>query len=53
MKYSMLLLGIFGFAFLTGCGSENKPFDQDKLQQEFNDLQKARQKEDPYAGKRK
>ncbi len=39
--------------FLLGCGSDNKPNDQDKLQQEFNDLQKARQKEDPFAGKRK
>jgi len=27
--------------------------DQEKLQQEFNDLQKARQKDGPYAGKRK
>ena len=33
--------------------TNNKPIDKDKLQQEFNDLQKARQKEDPYAGKRK
>lgn len=53
MKYFLLSLGFFCFAFFTGCGSENKPIDQDKLQQEFNDLQKARQKEDPYAGKRK
>jgi hypothetical protein len=49
----MLSLGILGPLFLSGCGSDNKPIDQDKLQQEFNDLQKARQKEDPYAGKRK
>lgn len=49
----MLSLGILGPLFLAGCGSDNKPIDQDKLQQEFNDLQKARQKEDPYAGKRK
>jgi hypothetical protein len=33
--------------------TNKKPIDQDKLQQEFNDLQKGRQKEDPYAGKRK
>lgn len=53
MKRFLLSLGIFCFIFLFGCGSDNKPIDQDKLQQEFNDLQKARQKEDPYAGKRK
>lgn len=53
MKHFLLAFAILGFAFLTGCGSDNKPIDQDKLQQEFNDLQKARQKEDPYAGKRK
>ena len=49
----LLSLGTLSFIFLSGCGSDNKPIDQDKLQQEFNDLQKARQKEDPYAGKRK
>jgi len=27
--------------------------DQDKPRQEFSDLQKVRQKEGPYAGKRK
>ena len=46
-------LEMFGLIFLSGCSSDNKPIDQEKLQQEFNDLQKARQKEDPYAGKRK
>ena len=57
-------LNAFG-TFPSGCPSSanygpsplvltnNKPIDQDKLQQEFNDLQKVRQKEDPYAGKRK
>jgi len=49
----LLSLEMLGLIFLSGCGSETKPIDQDKLQQEFNDLQKARQKEDPYAGKRK
>jgi hypothetical protein len=49
----LLSLEMLGLIFLSGCGSDNKPIDQDKLQQEFNDLQKARQKEDPYAGKRK
>jgi len=53
MKRFLLSLGTLSFIFLSGCGSETKPIDQDKLQQEFNDLQKARQKEDPYAGKRK
>ncbi len=53
MKHFLLSLAILAFIFLTGCGSETKPIDQDKLQQEFNDLQNARQKEDPYAGKRK
>lgn len=53
MKHFLLSLAILALIVLTGCGSENKPIDQDKLQQEFNDLQKARQKEDPYAGKRK
>ncbi|MEN9672596.1 MAG: hypothetical protein RL553_861 [Planctomycetota bacterium] len=49
----LLSLEMLGLIFISGCGSDNKPIDQDKLQQEFNDLQKARQKEDPYAGKRK
>jgi hypothetical protein len=53
MKHFLLSLVTLSFIFLSGCGSDNKPIDQDKLQQEFNDLQKARQKEDPYAGKRK
>ncbi len=53
MRSFLLSIGILGLAFFTGCGAEPKPVDQDKLQQEFNDLQKARQKEDPYAGKRK
>ncbi len=53
MKRFFLSFMILALIFLTGCGSDNKPIDQDKLQQEFNDLQKARQKEDPYAGKRK
>jgi hypothetical protein len=49
----LLSLEMLGLIFLSGCGSDNKPIDQDKLQQEFNDLQKARQKEDPDAAKRK
>lgn len=53
MKHFLLSLVTLSFILLSGCGSDNKPIDQDKLQQEFNDLQKARQKEDPYAGKRK
>lgn len=53
MKTFILFILLPCSFFLVGCGEDNKPIDQDKLQQEFNDLQKARQKEDPYAGKRK
>lgn len=42
----MLLVG-------AGCSKTENPLDQAQLEKEFNDLQKNRQKEDPYAGKRK
>lgn len=46
--FAMTLLG-----FLPGCGGGDKPIDQGKLETEFKDLQDARKKEDPFAGKRK
>lgn len=52
---SILFLGTLLIHCLVtlGCSNAEKPVDAAQLEKEFNELQKNRQKEDPFAGKRK
>lgn len=50
-----ICLGTFLFPCLLaiGCSNAEKPPEPGQIEKEFNELQKNRQKEDPFAGKRK
>lgn len=54
MRFSLILaLVMLPCLPLCGCSNAEKPIDNAQLEKEFNELQKNRQKEDPFAGKRK